>query len=112
MVHDYLQQSKVLLIGIANLQPREGEQIELAVERTAARDLVRRARLLYSQPIDDRSQELVQELERILIELANMELSADLPNVELIRGGIRKQNLLFKIRMAETRLEQEDQFKY
>jgi len=39
-------------------------------------------------------------MERILIELANLEEEADLPNVELIQSGIHRENLLFKIRMA------------
>ena len=44
----------------------------------------------------------MNDLEKILIELANIEEHRDLPNVEIVRGGIRQENLLFKIRMAEA----------
>ncbi len=103
-VGDYLTSSRMLLVGISNLSPEEGQPIDLGVERTAARSLVLQARLLSVEPLDERSRLLVEELERILIELANLEESADLPDVEMIRTGVRQQNLLFKIRMAEHQL--------
>jgi len=105
-VEEYFTASRMLLIGIANMSPEEGKPIDLSLERTTARSLVRQARLLADEPIDERSQELLGELERILIELANLEESADVPGIELIRTGVRQQNLLFKIRMAEDRLAQ------
>jgi len=103
-VEEYLTGSRMLLIGIANMSPEEGKSIDLSLERTAARSLVRQARLLADEPLDERSQELIGELERILIELANLEESADVPAIDIIRTGLRQQNLLFKIRMAEDQL--------
>lgn len=100
-LQDYFERSKTLLIGIANIPAEEGEQIDLSVERTAARSLVHQARYLNTKPLDTRSRELIRELERVLIELANMEDQADVPEVEMIRTGLRQQNLLFKIRMTE-----------
>ena len=105
-VEEYFTASRMLLIGIANMSPEEGQPIDLTLERTTARTLVRQARLLADEPVDERSQELLGELERILIELANLEESADVPGIELIRTGVRQQNLLFKIRMAEDRIAQ------
>ena len=101
---DYLTSSRMLLIGISNLNPEEGKPLDLGVERGAARLLVRQARLLSDEPLDDRSRELIMDLQRILIELANLEERADVPEIEMIRTGVRQQNLLFKIRMAENRL--------
>jgi len=103
-VEEYLTGSRMLLIGIANMSPEEGKPIDLSLERTAARSLVRQARLLSGEHLDERSQELIGELERILIELANLEESADVPAIDIIRTGVRQQNLLFKIRMAEDQL--------
>ena len=94
----------MLLVGIANLNPEEGKPLDLGIERKAARSLVLQARLLSERSIDERSRELLQELERILIELANLEETADVPEVEMIRTGMRQQNILFKIRMAENQL--------
>ena len=97
----YFQKSKVLLVGISNMKTAEGQMIDLTSEKKMSRELVHEARYLKQQPLDVRSTRLIGDLERILIELANMEEETDLPNVEMIRGGIHRENLLFKIRMAQ-----------
>ncbi len=107
-VKDYFEESRMLLIGIVNRPAGESEPLDLSVERTAARQLVRQARYLTDQPIDEESAELIRELQRILVELANLEETADIPDVELIRTGVRQENVLFKIRMAEHVLEQKN----
>jgi hypothetical protein len=104
-VGDYLRRSKILLVGITNISAAEGQSVDLSVEREAARGLVRQARYLDRQSLDERSRELIKALERILIELANMKQEADLPDVEIVRSGIHQENMLFKIRMAELAYE-------
>jgi hypothetical protein len=105
-VEEYLSSSRMLLIGISNMDPGTGDPIDLGIEKQAARSLIHQARFLSNEGLDERSQELIDELERILIELANLEENADIPEVEMIRTGVHQQNLLFKIRMAENRLGQ------
>ena len=97
----YLRKSKVLLVGLTNMKLDDNEPPDLSVERQRSRELIREARFLKSRPMDLRSAKLIDDLERILIELANIEETNDLSNVEIIRGGIHQENLLFKIRMAE-----------
>jgi hypothetical protein len=104
-MNDYLTQSKVLLVGIVNMKADEGIPLDLSAEQRKSRALVHEARYLRQQPMDARSARLISDLEKILIELANMEEHQDLPDVELIRTGIRRENLLFKIRMAESYLD-------
>jgi hypothetical protein len=99
-ISDYFHKSKVLLVGIANLKTDDEQQIDLSTEKSLSRNLVQEARLLQQQPLDGRSARLMRDLEKIMIELANLEEANDLPNVELIRSGIHQENLLFKIRMA------------
>lgn len=98
--NQYFRKSKILLVGITNMKTVEGQPIDLKTEQRVSRELVHEARYLMQQPLDDRSTRLISDMERILIELANMEQEANLPNVELIRSGIYRENLLFKIRMA------------
>ncbi len=102
---DYLKKSKVLLIGIANMNTDDGHPLDLRVEQRQSRALVHEARYLRRQPMDARSARLIGDLEKILIELANIEEHQDVPDVEMIRTGIRRENLLFKIRMAETLMD-------
>ncbi len=104
-VGDYLRRSKILLVGITNISAAEGQSVDLSVERDAARGLVKQARYLDQQSLDERSRQLIKALERILIELANMKQQADLPDVEIVRSGIHQENMLFKIRMAELEYE-------
>jgi hypothetical protein len=56
-------------------------------------------------PLDDRSVRLLSDLQKIQIELANLDASYSAPEVELIRHGIRRENLLFKVRVSETLYE-------
>jgi len=99
---EYYRKSKILLVGISNINPELGQSVDLAVERQVARQLIYQTRYLDSKQLDERSRALVRALERILIELANMEQQADLKDVDIIRAGIHQENMLFKIRMAES----------
>ncbi len=100
-ISQYFRKSKTLLVGIANMKMNDEQNIDLSVERKVSRELIHEARYLKQQAMDGRSARLVEDLEKILIELANLEETNDLPNVEMIRSGINQENLLFKIRMAE-----------
>lgn len=98
----YFRRSKVLLVGLSNMPTADGVPVDLSVERSTSRELIREARSFDDTPLDPRSTLLLRDLQKILIELANMEQTTDIPNVEIIRSGIRRENLLFKIRMAEA----------
>ncbi|HMD15005.1 MAG TPA: zf-HC2 domain-containing protein [Bacteroidota bacterium] len=99
---DYFRKSKMLLVGITNMKLNENQQIDLRDERKYSRALLQEARYLKNQPMDNRSAKLIGDLEKILIQLANAKDRGDAPDVEIIRGGIHQQNLLFKIRIAES----------
>jgi len=98
----YFRKSKTLLVGITNMKLPENQSIDFSAERRASQELVHQARYLKNQPMDVRSARLIDDMERILIELANLKQDNNLPNVEIVRSGIHQGNLLFKIRMAES----------
>lgn len=102
MMRQYFHKSKILLIGISNMKTSVNQTIDLSVERERSRELVHEARYLKYSGIDRRSAKLIGDLQRILLELANMKEESDVPGVEMIRTGIHQENLLFKIRMAEA----------
>lgn len=99
---DYLRRSKVLLVGLANMKTDDEGPVDLSAERAASRKLVLEARYLKQQPLDSRSSKLINDMDKIMIEVANMRDNVDKPDVDFIRGGIHQENLLFKIRMAEN----------
>jgi len=101
-VQDYLRKSRILLVGIANMPTRKDEPLDLKPEREASRALVREARYLRQQDIDPRSERLMEDMEKVLITLSNIREQTAFPELAIIRGGIERENLLFKIRITET----------
>lgn len=101
-VRQYFRSSRTLLVGLANVATDDAANFDVSEEKMKARTLIHEARFVKTQPLNNRTERLVNNLERILIELANLDESNDISNVEIIRSGIRQENLLFKIRMAEA----------
>jgi hypothetical protein len=106
---NYFRTSKILLVGISNISLERGEHIDISAEKQAARKLIQQARYLDNRVSDERSHQLIKAMERILLELANMEQKVDLPDVEIVRSGIHQENMLFKIRMAESEFNVADE---
>jgi hypothetical protein len=98
----YLRRSKNLLVGLTNMKPAPSGKVDLSTERRMSRELAHEARFLKQQALDERSVQLLSDLEKIQIELANLEEAHHASEVELIRHGIRRENLLFKVRVTET----------
>jgi len=98
----YLRKSRMLLVGVTNMPVDEGQPVDLSVEQQTSRALADEARILKQETLDDRSLQLISELEKIQIELANMKSDNQVPTIALVRGGIEQENLLFKIRIQEA----------
>ncbi|MBT8400870.1 MAG: hypothetical protein KJO98_10365, partial [Rhodothermia bacterium] len=50
-----------------------------------------------------RLHELVSEIEMIMIQIANLEAEYDMPAVDMVREGVERKGLLFKINVEEMR---------
>jgi hypothetical protein len=96
------RRSRALLVGIDNLRPAGGGTLDLSAEQHVSRELVTEARALRNVPLNPRSARMVRDLERILIGLANTDRRATVPEVDIIRNGMRQENILFRLRMAEA----------
>ena len=107
-LRQYLRKSKALLVEVNNMPLQEGVPVDLSLERQASRDLLHEARYLKDLPLDGRSAALISDLEKIQIALANSREREEIHGIRLIRGGIQEENLLFKIRIAETVFERID----
>ncbi len=102
-VAEYFRRSKTLLVGMTNSVPGEGDAHDLDVERSASRRLVHEARYLRNGPVDERSWRLMEDLDEIMIELANLDEGSGRSSSVMLRDGIKSRNLLFKLRMREAR---------
>jgi len=101
-VNKYLHKSKTLLVGISNLDLVRDNTPDLTTEKKVSRELVREARYLHGQPLDMRSAKLIDDLEKIQIEIGTMKDNGVVPRIQMVKNGIHSGNLLFKIRMAES----------
>jgi hypothetical protein len=101
-VRQYLRRSRALFVGLENMRVPDRQPVDLGTERKVSRELLQETRALQLEPLDIRTARLVGDMEKILIEIANADETPAGPGLEIIRGGIRQENLLFKLRMAET----------
>lgn len=101
-VRQYLRRSRALFVGLENMRTPDRQVLDLGPERKVSRELLQETRALQLEPMDLHTARLVGDMEKILIEIANADEQAGKHDLEIIRGGIRQENLLFKLRMAET----------
>lgn len=99
----FFRKSRTLLVGVSNMDFTDGNTLNFEGERRMSRSLLREARYLKSGPVDIRSSKLMDEIDEIMIELANVDPPDRRRGVDMVRAGIRNKNLLFKLRMHETR---------
>jgi len=98
----YLRQSRTLIVGLSNMETPARAPLDLTAERKASRRLIEENRRLRQLTLDPGSAVLLEDIEKIMLKVANTRDDVRPADVEMIRGGIRQQNLLFKIRMAEN----------
>jgi len=105
----YLERSKVLLMGLNNLEPDalEANAIDFTRYQHVSRDLVQEAgylkSALQSGPRQRRLRELVGDLEVILLQIANLEAENDVSGIELVKSGVDRRGILLKINLEEIR---------
>jgi hypothetical protein len=101
-VESYLRQSQALLVSLTNAKPEEEPAADLDLERAISRELLNRGRSLDGETLDPRSARVVADLNRVFLELANLDPGAEAPEVHIVLEGIRERNLLFRVRMAKA----------
>jgi hypothetical protein len=104
-VGDHLERSQMLLIEIMNAGSKDGAGI--AGNQELARNLLDDNRL-YRQSAqrtgDPEVARVLDELERVLVEIANSPPDLNPANAREIRSRIQSQDLLFKIHVLGTRI--------
>src|SRR5262249_30474122 len=105
----FLDRSQVLLIGVVNLEPdADGNYpADLSAQKKVSRDLIQQASLVKSKlkgPDKRRLNELVSDLELILLQIANMEAQNDQPEIEMVKSGVDRKGVLFKINLEQMRM--------
>jgi hypothetical protein len=109
---DHLDSSQILLMEIANTPGADNgapQTVDISYERRLAEDLVGKNRL-YRQTADrigDKATALVlDELERMLLDIAHSPEEVDWTEFDDLRRRIEKHGVLFKVKVLNTNVKQ------
>jgi hypothetical protein len=105
---DYLQRSKVLLLGLMNFDPETEDtyMLNLPYQKQISQNLVQEADFLkdrLSMPDQSQLRSLVADLEVILLQIANLESQNNLSTIEMVQSGVDRRAILLKINLEEMR---------
>lgn len=105
---EHLDRSQTMLVELVTAEV-SGEAVDLSVERERAEDLVA-ANRLYRQAVgatgDAAVGQLLDELERLLVELAASPDQLSTEDVERVRQRIAAKDLLFKVRVVSSAVKE------
>ena len=105
----FLDRSQVLIIGIVNMEPEEDGSYpaDLTAQKKVSRDLIHEASVIKTNlkgPDKRRLNELVSDLELIMLQIANLETEHDQPEIEMVKSGVDRKGVLFKINLEQMRM--------
>ena len=102
-VGDHLERSQMVLVELVNAKP--GAALDISAEQHRAKDLVA-ANRLYRQTAQRAGEtgvaSVLDELERVLVEIANSPSKITSPQLAELRKRIESRGILFKIRVVGT----------
>jgi len=110
-VGEHLGRSEMVLVELANMAPAQGQKkIDISAEQQRAEDLVEENRLYRETALqsgDTAMAGTLDELERVLLEVANSPDEVTPAQFEAIRKRIEAQGILFKVRVVEQGLDEQ-----
>jgi hypothetical protein len=107
-LEEHLDRSQTMLVELVSAEVGTGA-VDLSVERQRAEDLVAANRLyrqVASQSGDVALRQLLDELERLLVELAASPDALPAGEMEQVQQRIAAKDLLFKVRVVSTALRE------
>jgi hypothetical protein len=109
-VLDHLDQSQMVLVELLNAD-LAGSVPNIGAEQSRARNLVAASRLYRQTAIqagDEGISEVLDELERVLLEIANAPQDATKEDLEALRARIDARGLLFRVRVVHSEMRQRE----
>ena len=108
-VGDHLERSQMVLVELVNANPQR--TVDISAERRRAEDLVapnRLYRLTAQRAGETGVANLLDELERTLIEIAHSPSRLSSPEFEDLRRRIEAQGILFKVRVVDSQVREKE----
>lgn len=103
-VDDYLDRSRVLLLGFVNAPAGQTSSSVLPEQQQVARRLLQEGTVLKASlknPDQAQLKRLIGDLEVVLVQLANYSIDNGVAVIELVRQGVDKKSILLKINLEE-----------
>jgi hypothetical protein len=111
-VGDHLERSQMILVELANAGAPAAGRLDISYERQTAEDLLESNRL-YRQTAatngDVATAALLEELERVLLEIAHSPSEVSAHQLEELRRQIEDRGILFKVKIFGSQVEQSAQ---
>jgi hypothetical protein len=108
-VGDHLERSQMVLVELANAGAPAAGRLDISYEQQTAEDLLESNRL-YRQTAatngDAATAALLEELERVLLEIAHSPSEVSARQLEELRRQIEDRGILFKVKVFGSRVEQ------
>lgn len=107
-LEEHLDRSQTMLVELVSAEPRPGP-VDMSGERERAEDLVAANRLyrqVATQTGDVALRQLLDELERLLVELAASPDDVPAGDIEQVQQRVAAKDLLFKVRVVSTALRE------
>jgi hypothetical protein len=110
-VGDHLERSQTVLVELANAATPGKGGLDISYEQRAAQDLVESNRL-YRQTAasagDDATANLLDELERVLLDIAHSPSEVSEKQLEDLRKEIESRGILFKVKVYGSQVEERE----
>lgn len=108
-VGDHLSKSEMLLVELSNAQPNStsGKLVNIAAEQHRAEDLLEENRLYRQTALKEGDQMMastLDELERVLLDVANSPDQVTPARFEAMRKRLESRGILFKVRVIQQGL--------
>ncbi|MGA3187861.1 MAG: hypothetical protein ABSF22_12200 [Bryobacteraceae bacterium] len=108
-VGDHLERSEMVLVELANAGAPAAGRLDISYEQKTAEDLLESNRL-YRQTAatngDVATAALLEELERVLLDVAHSPSEVSAHQLEELRSRIEDRGILFKVKIFGSRVEQ------
>jgi hypothetical protein len=113
-VGEHLGRSEMVLVELANAEPLNAKQkqVNISTERRRAEDLLEENRLYRQTALEQGDAGLAKvldELERVLLDVAHSPQSVTPAQLETIRQRIEARGILFKVRVVGKELQQREE---
>ncbi|MGH9663276.1 MAG: hypothetical protein ACRD9L_02490 [Bryobacteraceae bacterium] len=109
---DHLERSQMMLVELANSEPVNGKhkgKLDISYERSAAEDLLESNRLYRQTALragNVAAANVLDDLERVLLEVAHSPASVSTAQLDDLRKEIEEQGILFKVKIFGSRVRE------